>query len=728
MKKRILSLMMASTMVISAMFASGCGKQNKISESTAATTTVAEKTTAAQEENEPQEENESQKELEAGSTIEDATGSADSDVITGGSPWLNTDLQENVLSMETFSPKDDFHAYVNHEWLAQQTLKDGYSSYGSGNEVQDITKEETIKTIKDESLTSHDAILVRELYNGFLDWNARNKVGLEPLKGILDDIKTINSTEDLNSFYTDIDRSILASHLIFQGCTTDIVDPTRYVTGIVTPGLTFKDAAEYKKQGTVTKLTEEAYRIFMSKVLTRIGYTDDEITKICDDTFAFESKIAEVSMTSADKLSPDYLSKILNYYTLDELKSLFSNIPIDEFIKAYGYEKSNTYIVPEPKVCEKVSELYVDENIEQIKNYLIFHTVNKMSGMLDKETYDNSYEIVNHILGSTGSEPYEERAYNAVKSSLSDPLQVMYLEKHDVSKMKDDITTICRDVIDAYREMLNDVDWLTDETKEKALGKIDTMSIHVVEPEKFHDYSGLDFTDMSYVEMQKALIKYDIKLDKECINQNVDYDYWLMSTLESNAYYYASNNSINILLGILGGNFYNENMTKEEMYGGIGAIIGHEISHAFDTVGAQFDKDGKFVDWWTEEDYTAFKNRTQKLIDYYNNIVVFGDVKVPGDNVQTEAIADIAGVKVMLSMAAKEEDFDYDKFFTAYAKNWRCINTYSNDYLFLTQDEHPLNYLRTNVVVQQFDEFMNTYDIKEGDNMYLAPENRISVW
>ena len=169
-------------------------------------------------------------------------------------------------------------------------------------------------------------------------------------------------------------------------------------------------------------------------------------------------------------------------------------------------------------------------------------------------------------------------------------------------------------------------------------------------------------------------------------------------------------------------------MSTEEHYAGIGTVIGHEISHAFDTNGAQFDASGSLNNWWTEADYNAFLTRAQKLIDYYDAMTAFGGYHVQGGNIQTEAIADLAGVKCMLGLLDQREDVDYRAFFEAYAKLWARLNTREMEYFCLMQDTHPLHYLRVNVSVQQFDQFLEAFDITEGDGMYLAPADRILVW
>ena len=212
------------------------------------------------------------------------------------------------------------------------------------------------------------------------------------------------------------------------------------------------------------------------------------------------------------------------------------------------------------------------------------------------------------------------------------------------------------------------------------------------------------------------------------VNQSVDLSEWIAAPQEVNAYYYPLDNSINIPAGILGGNFYSDSMPREERLGHIGIMIGHEISHAFDTSGRQYDEKGNLRNWWTEDDYRRFHSRAQKLVDYYNGFEPIPSYKVKGAMLDTEAIADLTGVKCMLKIAADEPDFDYDIFFRTLASNWRTLTTLETEAYCIEQDSHPLAYLRTNAIVVQFEEFHRTYNTKEGDGMYLAPEYRLDVW
>lgn len=553
---------------------------------------------------------------------------ADTDMATGGgSPWIDSNLKENITKDMDISLKDDFHLAVNHDWLLNNDIPEGYSSAGPFLDVSLEIQDKAMAVLEDESLTGHDAELIQSLYNAYLDWDARN----------------------------------------------------------------------------------EAEAMF-------------------DRMIEFEGKLAEVSLTSEDRMQSDYIQKINNVMTLSEIEEIMPDFPIKEYIDACGYLDAKEFLVPEYKYLKRLNELYTEDNLDDIKNYMLVSYIIGMADKLDKEAFEQSIAAKNEISGSSGSLSDEKYAYNMVTGCLVEPMERAFIEKYDASQKKEDITNICKEVISYYRTMLQDEEWMSDETREKAIEKLDNITINAVYPDKWRDYSGLSLTGLSYLDCVKETVKFNIKEDQAHTNGKVDKEFWNCNTLETNAYYIPSENSINIMLGILGGDFYQDDMKVEEMYAGIGSVIAHEISHAFDTNGAQFDKDGNLAYWWSEDDYAAFKERADKLVKYYDGITAFAGEKVRGANIQSEAIADMAGVKSLLAIAKKKDNFDYKLFFEHYAKIWKRLSTREFEYMCLTQDVHPLHYLRTNVTVQQFDEFYDTFDIQPGDGMYLAPQDRINVW
>ena len=347
---------------------------------------------------------------------------------------------------------------------------------------------------------------------------------------------------------------------------------------------------------------------------------------------------------------------------------------------------------------------------------------------LDREACDAYSEYYNTIYGTEGDQCGEESLLLLVENMLSEPLTKMYLEKYDETQLKERITNLIKDVTDEYRKMLQEEDWLSDEMKEKAIEKLDNMIVNAIYPDEWKDYSCLDLNGLSYWDSIKAIKEFNRQENLALTNGTVNRTEWLGNTLEANAYYYHQYNSINILLGIMGGSLYYDGISDEELYAGIGTIIGHEISHAFDINGAQYDKDGKKVNWWTLTDQNMFQEKATRTWEYLNTIQVWEGANVDGSRVLGEAMADIAGMEVILRLAEQKENFDYDKFFRSYAGLWKEVDRYEYEYNKFAWDSHPLNYLRTNIVLQQFDKFYETYDIKEGDNMYLAPEDRVLVW
>ena len=283
--------------------------------------------------------------------------------------------------------------------------------------------------------------------------------------------------------------------------------------------------------------------------------------------------------------------------------------------------------------------------------------------------------------------------------------------------------------------MLESVDWLGEETRAKAIEKLDNLRVNAVYPDELGDWSALVFAGMenggSLLAADAAVQDFVISIQSKQIDTAVDKDKWdqlAMQTAQVNAFYNPQNNSINIMAGILSGEIYNEDMSYEQKLGGIGTVIGHEISHAFDTKGSQFDKDGAISNWWTAEDYAAFQARAAKLAAWYDGFIPWEGASYSGQQVQTEAIADMGGMKCLLAVAAQQENFDYDAFFRQFATVWRMQGLPAYLVTLVAQDTHPMRYLRINATLAQFDEFIEFYGIQPGDGMYIAPEDRVCVW
>ncbi len=641
--------------------------------------------------------------------------------------WPNSNI---IGSVKDYSPKltDDFYVNVNHEWMLNAKLKPGRVRTGAFNELQDIIDERLKALMTDESIKTHDGELVRTLHALWLDWDSRNAEGLGDLNTQAMNITSIKNIAELtayfktqDSFYND---TVIADYVIGY----DNIDSEAYNLEILATGLSLGDSAEYRKMTSNGERTKKMHDGIVMYMLRRLGYDEPEAKRLIDSAFEFEKAISESMMTVDELNAPEAIKKMYNPVTMQELRQKSKVFPFADILEAHNVN-SKLICLEQPKWLEALNELYTPDNLENIKAYLLCSLAGSYITITDEPAYREFQRLSRERYGIKESRPDNEIAVNFVHSLLPVPVSKIYLSRYVPSEYKREITEIINDTVKYYRSMLASEEWLSESTKQKAIEKLNAMRLNVAYPDKWRDFSGLKFdSEKALIDAVKELRRFKTqKYFYDRLNTRVDHDLWFEDIVMVNSYYRPSENSINIIAGILGGDFYNSEMTYEEKLGGIGCVIGHEISHAFDTSGAQFDKNGSMKDWWTEEDYKKFQERADKLIKYFSAMKVNGE-NYNGALIQTEAIADMAGIKAMLGIAEGHANFDYDKFFRSYARIWKSAETPEFVDRLIKTDVHALPFLRVNAIVQQYEKFYETYKIQKGAGMYLAPDERVAVW
>ncbi len=648
-------------------------------------------------------------------------------------PWINSNIYGMVTDEVNADLKDDFYLNINHDYLRDVKFSPGYSVDAPLLQAVDTVKERCLEILHDKTLTGRDAQIVQNYYELILDWDTRNEVGVKPLMPFFKELDKVETLDGMTEFLLSDLNFEYGAMLSGVGIGYNADDSSLYEVVIRSTGLTLGDPAEYKEITEDGKRTKELYEELYSYMLERLGYGGDEIPGILKDLFDFEAKVAEYKMTVLESSAPDALKQRINQVTMEELKEMSPHYPLAEYMEKRGYAESRLINLPEPKWLKGLDGLYTEENLPGIKAYVLTHSAVSYINGIDEEAFRKYEELMNTFMGITESSSDEEFAYSLTMATFPDNMSRLYIERYIDDGVKQEITKFCQDVMDTYMEMLDSIDWLSEETREQAKNKLANMTIHAVYPDKWEDDSMISVTSKedggNYLQANIDLNNDYYQKNLSKINGTVDREIWGINILDTNAFYAPENNSINIIPGFFCEVSYDSDMSIEEKYGALGSVIGHEISHAFDTEGAQYDAEGNVRNWWTDEDYDAFMKRAGKVVDYYDQVVVFDDgTPYRGQVVHTEAIADMAGLKCVLKMAEKVNGFDYDSFFRAHARLWGLSETVQTMESQIIYDPHPLNYLRCNVALQQFDEFLDTYDIKEGDGMYLAPEDRISVW
>ena len=652
---------------------------------------------------------------------------------TTGTPWLDVDLEGNVTADTPVNLKDNYALAVNKEAILTTEIPEGYSYGGTIMDVVLKQAEDLKKMFLGDEPESHDAKLAYHFYQQVCDWDTRNALGIAPLKERTDQIEAVSSIDEMTAYFLNVPAEEQLSVLWVAESIEDLADASHYILSVTSCELVLEDSAEYSKLTDFGAIKKEARSELARKVLVKLGYTEEEAAQKLDHCFAFETKLAPVIYTNEERNSADYYSRVSNYYSQEEFADLEGNLPIIACLEKLGYPIDGQYLVLRPEYITCLNELYTEENLPLIRDYLIVHSVLSSANLLDRECYEWDYECSNAISGSSGMLDDETVAASLAAEKLEWPVAQLYTETYLHQEDKDRILAMVDEILDAYHDILKEADFLSDETKEKAIDKLESIKPYVLYPDSWEKYEckGLEVPSPedggTLWQTMTDIRRYENEESVRMFSEPVDKEKWGQPPQVVNCFYYPMYNYIVILGAFTQGNIYNSCMSDEELYAKLGMVIGHEISHAFDRSGAQFDKDGNMISWWTEEDYAAFTERNEKLEAYFNAMHPWEGQDFYGSIMTGEACADMAGMKAALRAVAGRDEFDYDAFFRAYANLWLTKETLQRGYAHIN-DTHPMNYLRVNATLQQFDEFLDCYGIQEGDGMYLAPEDRVLIW
>ncbi|AWK50166.1 M13 family peptidase [Clostridium beijerinckii] len=632
--------------------------------------------------------------------------------------------------------QDDFYDVINSEWLNTTKIKEGKSTASTFDDVEEKVTSQTKDIInqllidKDKYKQNSDEKKIINIYNNTLNVAARNNEGLKPVQKILDEIRAAETIDDITKLWNN--KEILNSTVKFS-VNRDIKDVTNNILYISATGLSLGNPDEYTNptENTVRnkKLTESYY----NKILVLSGYTKEEAKTKVDNMFKFEGLIAPSIMGAQEQsTTSNLIDAVYNVYTLDELNDLAPNLNLPAIMNSLGVDKANKIILQDPKWLKAFNKLYIQKNLYLIKNYIEIINLTFASYYLNENFENANKEYENSLLGITGSVSKEDDAIDTVSYMMGMAVGKIYAERYVPKETKEDVESITKEIIETYKKQIENLEWMSASTKKNAIDKLDKLNVKIGYPEDWIDYSKISIK--AYEEggsLFENIVTLRISANDEIysrINQRADKKKDVFTPQTVNAFYSANENSIIIPGGIIQGHFYDSNKTREENLGGIGAIIGHEISHAFDNIGAQYDSDGNLNNWWNKKDYEQFTAKAEKIANFYSQIEVLPGSKINGYLTVGENIADIGGVSCLLDILDKMDMPNYKAFFESYAITWRQITTKEYTEYVLNLDVHSPNKFRVNGVLPQFQKFYDIYGITEKDSMYVKPEDRLGIW
>lgn len=636
---------------------------------------------------------------------------------------------KRIYSLYATNIKDDFYATVNKEQLDNMEFEDG--EYISGT-IYDLQNNATAKMneIIDEIANGNyqkdsSKQKIANFYDCIMDIKSRNKKGTEPIQEYLERIDSIRNVSELALLQTALSEEVCVYPFMNFSITVNLEDSTKYMLYFETlKPIMNKDV--YMGNDSAEK---SAYLEYIEKLLTFAGEDELVAKKNANDYFAFEKKLAENMLSAQDE---NDIVKIYNTYSYNKLCAMFPDFDMEKVISGCGLEKEEEMLISDVNVTEKFASLYNQSNINELKTAAKLKLLIAWGETLNEDFNRICWEFDRKILGMSGEYSREQYAFTTIQNTMADYLGNIYAQKYFDESSKKDVENIAYEIIEVFKSQIDSLYWMSREAKEKAKTKLDSMRVKIGYEEIAHSY--LDNVDIvapfkggSYYENALSVKKALVKHYSQFQGQEVNRDMWVIYPYTVNACYDPAANDITFPAAILQSPLYEKDASYEENLGGIGYIIAHEITHAFDNNGALFDENGNLGSWWAQEDYTAFSALCEKVVKFYDGQEAIAAVATNGQLTLSENVADL-GAAACVTELVKKHGGDLSLLFTSMAKSWASSKTREYAALAAKTDTHADDKLRINCVLSNIEEFYETFDISEGDGMYVAPENRIKVW
>ncbi len=623
--------------------------------------------------------------------------------------------------------KNDLYEAVNGEWLKTAKIPEDKPATGGFNDLVDAIDRQLVDDFDQFTQTAPQDSRLQEavkLYQLAKDFARRDQEGVTPLQKRLEQFTKLSSYTDYQKHWAQFILEGSASPVSFD-IDADMKNATVYALFAAAPGLILPEKNYYDKDNPQGPALLKQWSIMTKKLLQKVGYDEEQADNLIDETIQFDSLLVP-NVKSAEE-SADY-SKMYNPQSLAEFAAHTNQLDLAKVISELIGTQPEKVIVTEPKYMTALDQILKD-HFAIFKSWLIVNEVLGQAGLLTDELRTISGEYSRALSGSKKPVNHRKFAFYLTRGIFSQVVGDYYGHKYFGETAKADVAHMVKQMVDVYKHRLAHNEWLGATTKQKAITKLNHLGIQVGYPDQIPDlYNHL--TVDPHESLLENMTQLGVVANRELFsrwNQPVDRLRWEMSAATVNAYYHPFKNIIVFPAAILQAPFYSLKQTSSENYGGIGAVIAHEISHAFDNNGALFDEYGNLNNWWTTEDTQHFQELAQKMINEFNGLPFAGQ-KVNGKLTVSENIADGGGLSCALAAAQEEADYSGQEFFINWARIWRMKATTQYMQLLLSIDVHAPNKLRANVQAQNQDEFFKVFDIHEDDPMWKPAEERVNIW
>lgn len=626
--------------------------------------------------------------------------------------------------------QDDFYEAINGEWAAHVDIPADKVRTGGFNDLSDEIEELMLQTT-DQWLAGEN-VPDDEILNNFIklhhltsDQAARQQVGVQPVQNILQKIEALTSFADYVDHLVEFEIQGYPNALPL-GIAPDFKNAQMNVLWADALGTILPDTTYYADDHPKKQELLDVYRKTTGDILAKFGYQPDEIDSLLNQTLAYDAKIAQYVLSNEE--GSEY-AKLYHPYAWQDFTSLVPQLDLDQFMNDVIGTKPDQIIVPEEHFWQNAQKFYGEQAWPELKAYLLVETALSYTGWLTDDLRVLGGAYGRYVSGTPEAASSKKAAYYLAAGPFNQALGLWYAHQNFSAAAKADVEHKVQVMIDVYQHRLEENTWLQPATKMAAIEKLNAIDAKIGYSETLPKrYQA------KVIDPQKGLFENLMMLTRQNVaeawskwNQPVDRTEWHMPAHMVNAYYDPQQNQIVFPAAILQAPFYSLEQSSSANYGGIGAVIAHEISHAFDTNGASFDATGSLHDWWQPADYAAFEKRTQAVVDQFDGLDSYG-VPVNGKLTVSENVADLGGLAAALAAAQQEDGFSSESFFTNWATIWRMKARKEYMQMMTSIDVHGPAKLRVNVQVANFDLFFETFGVEPGDQMWRDPKNRIAIW
>ena len=633
------------------------------------------------------------------------------------------------------SPKVDFYQFSTGGWQQRNPLRPEFSRYGSFDAIAERTQEnlnalfESMATMKAEKGTVDQKI--SDLYKMAMDSTARNALGAQPILPYVAQIQAVSSLDELADLMGEMRKTGEGG---FWGAyaEADLTDSNSQVLYLGQAGLGMGDRDYYLLDKNAE--LKAGYKAYLQKVLELTGVEEPEA--VAARALSVEDAMAAIFWTREQNRD---MQAIYNPMSSAEIDAAWPELRFGRVLAAFGLPAQEKIIVNQPSYFEGLNKLMVSTPLQSLKDYLLCQFINGSTGSLSDDYYTASWEFFSHqMAGAKEQRPRWKRAMQVPNSILGEAVGKMYVERFFPESSKQKMVDLVENLRIALGQHIDSLEWMSDSTKVRAREKLATFTVKVGYPDKWKDYSTMDIDpEHTYYENIRQASAWYVKDNIDKLGKPTDKTEWGMTPQTTNAYYNPTTNEICFPAGILQKPFFDPNADDPVNYGGIGVVIGHEMSHGFDDQGSMFDAYGNMVNWWTAEDKAKFDALGQKLVAQFNEVEIVPGVHANGQYTLGENIGDHGGLSIAFTamqnaMKGRRPVIDgytpEQRFYLSYGAIWAQNITDQEKQRLTNMDVHSLAKNRVNVSLRNFQTFFDAFDIHEGDPMFRPEEERVHIW